>query len=186
VGAQEGMKKTVRIKDKLFRLLVPKKEIDQAVERVAREISLDYEGKEPLFLCILNGSFIFAADLLRKITVPCTVSFVKCSSYSGTRSTQYVRNLIGLNEDLVNRDVIIVEDIIDTGLTVSNLLKDIRKKDPASLRIAAFSFKKEAFMADFKIDYLCMEVPDRFIVGYGLDYDGFGRNLGEIYQLATE
>ena len=177
------MTSTVRVKDREFEPMVSEEEIALAVERIASRIRQDYEGKDPVFLCVLNGSFIFAADLLRRTGIPCRVSFVKYASYAGTSSTQYVKNLVGLNEDLEGRDVIIVEDIVDTGLTISHLLKELAEKKPASVRIAAFCFKKEAFRADFTIDYLGLEIPDVFVVGYGLDYDGYGRNLEGLYKI---
>ena len=177
------MNKTVKIKDKIFEPLVLPVEIGYAVDAVAQKINADYAGREPLFLCILNGSFIFAADLLRRIDLPCRVSFIKYASYSGVRSTHYVRDLIGVNENLAGQDVIIVEDIVDSGLTVSHLLKELEGKALSSLRIAAFCFKRSAFKADFGIDYLGMEVPDEFLVGYGLDYEGYGRNLKGLYKL---
>ena len=180
------MKSAVRIKDKFFEPMISEQEIMADVDQVARRINIDYQGKDPLFLCILNGSFVFAADLLRRIQIPCRVSFVRYASYSGASSTQYVRNLIGLGEDLSGQDVIIVEDIIDTGLTMSFLLKELAGKSPASVKIAALFFKKDAFRAGFTIDYLGREVPDEFIIGYGLDYDGYGRNLKGIYQLSKE
>jgi hypoxanthine phosphoribosyltransferase len=180
------MKKQTQVKDRLFELLVPQERISAAVDETAARINSDYAGKTPLFLCILNGSFIFAADLLRRITIPCTVSFVKYSSYAGTSSAQYIKNLIGVNEEISGKDVIIVEDIIDTGLTVSHLLEELAPKAPASVKIAAFCFKKEAFKGDYRIDYLGMEIPNRFVVGYGLDYDGYGRNLPEIYQVTNQ
>jgi hypoxanthine phosphoribosyltransferase len=178
------MKERMLVKDKLFEPMIPAKRITGAVEDVARRINADYAGREPLFLCVLNGSFVFAADLLRKINLPCRVTFVKYASWSGTQSTQYVTNLIGLNEDLKGQDVVIVEDIVDTGLTISHLLKEISEMNPASVKIAAFCFKRTAFRADFRIDYLGMEIPDEFVVGYGLDYDGYGRNLEGIYKIA--
>jgi hypoxanthine phosphoribosyltransferase len=177
------MKETIRVKDRMFGLMVPEEEIAAAVAGIARRINSDYAGKEPVFLCVLNGSFIFAADLLRKIDLPCRVSFIKYASYTGTRSTQQIRNLIGLNEDLKGQDVIIVEDIVDTGLTLGHLLEELAHEGLSSLRIAAFCFKKEAFRADFRIDYPGMEIPNEFVVGYGMDYDGFGRNLAGIYKI---
>lgn len=177
------MNKTIRVKDKLFEPMIPEEEIREAVNGIARRINSDYAGKEPVFLCVLNGSFIFASDLLRRINLPCRLSFIKYASYSGTRSTQEIRNLIGLNEDLEGQDVIVVEDIIDTGLTISHLLGDLSDKGLSTLRIAAFCFKKDAFRADFRIDYLGMELPNEFVVGYGMDYDGFGRNLPGIYKI---
>lgn len=177
------MSRKVFVLDKEFELFIPAPDIDNTVSKIAGEINRDYESKNPLFLCVLNGAFIFAADLLRKITIPCTVSFVKYSSYSGTQSTQYVKKLIGLSEELSGRNVIVVEDIIDTGITMEELLKEIREKRPASVRIAAFCFKPEAFRKSFGIDYLGMEIPNEFVVGYGLDYNGYGRNLEGIYKI---
>src|SRR5512138_3256990 len=141
----QKMNKQVMVNGRPFEVLVTQETIAIAVGKVAGRINKDYEGKTPLFLCILNGSFIFAADLLRKITIPCTVSFVKFSSYAGTSSTQNVRRLIGLNEEVGGKDIILVEDIVDTGLTVGHLLEELLPKSPASLKIAAFCFKKEAF-----------------------------------------
>jgi len=178
------MKSTVRIKDKFFEPMISEQEIMDEVDRVAHKINIDYKEKDPLFLCILNGSFVFAADLLRRIQIPCRVSFVRYASYSGASSTQYVRNLIGLGEDQAGQDGIHVEDHIDTGLTMSFLLKELAGRSPASVKIAALFFKKDAFRAGFVIDYLGREVPDEFIIGYGLDYDGYGRNLKGIYQLS--
>lgn len=173
----------IKVKDRNFETCINASVIDAAVQRIATEIDRDYAGKDPMFLAILNGSFVFAADLLRKITIPCRISFVKLSSYSGTASQQHIDELIGLNEDLTGKHVIIVEDIVDTGLTIDKLLKDIEQLRPASVRLACFTFKKNAFKKDFPIDYLGITIPDEFVVGYGLDYDGYGRNLPEIYKL---
>jgi hypoxanthine phosphoribosyltransferase len=175
----------VKVKDKLFEPMISAAEITSVVDGIARRINADYAGKEPLFLCVLNGSFIFASDLLRKIDLPCRLSFVKYASYTGIQSTQSIKTLLGLNEELAGTDVIIVEDIVDSGLTMSHLLEELSEKNPASVRIATFCFKKDAFKSDFKIDYVGMEIPDRFVVGYGLDYDGYGRNFDGIYQLVT-
>jgi hypoxanthine phosphoribosyltransferase len=172
----------VRVKDKNFEPFISEEKIIETVERLANDINLDYREKEPLFLCVLNGSFIFAADLIRRVSVPCNVSFIKYASYSGTQSTNYIRNLIGLNEEIAGRDVIVVEDIVDTGLTMAHLLAELKDKRAASVRIAAFCLKPEAFRESFKIDYLGLEISNDFIVGYGLDYDGFGRNLPSIYK----
>jgi hypoxanthine phosphoribosyltransferase len=173
----------IKVKDRKFERSINASVIDAAVQRVAGEINHDYEGKDPLFLAILNGSFIFAADLLRKITIPCRISFVKLASYSGTTSKKQIDELIGLNEDINGKHVIIVEDIVDTGLTIDKLLTDLKHFNPASVRLACFTFKKDAFQKDFQIDYLGITIPDEFVVGYGLDYDGYGRNLPDIYKL---
>jgi hypoxanthine phosphoribosyltransferase len=134
-------------------------------------------------LAILNGAFVFASDLMRKITIPCEISFVKYSSYSGTTTTEEVKRLIGVEEDISGRHVIIVEDIIDTGITVEKIMAELDLKHPASVKIACFCFKPEAFRKDYPIDYIGMKIPNDFIVGYGLDYNGYGRNLPEVYKI---
>lgn len=173
----------IKVKDKEFEISIDASTIEAAVKKIAREISRDYEGKNPLFLSILNGSFVFAADLMRHITVPCQISFVKYSSYSGTNSTEEVKELIGLNEGITGRHLIIVEDIVDTGITIDKLLGDLVKYNPSSVRLACLTFKEAAFRKTFNIDYLGMKIPNEFVVGYGLDYDGFGRNLPDIYKI---
>lgn len=177
---------TILVKDKYFTKFIGSQAIDEHVGRIAGLINKDYQDKNPLFLCVLNGAFIFAADLLRKITCPCQVSFVRYSSYSGTSSKGEIKSLIGLNEDLRGRHIIIVEDIIDTGLTMDHMLTELKAHYPAGVSIACFCFKPEAFKKSFKIDYLGLEIPNEFVVGYGLDYDGYGRNLPEIYKITTQ
>ena len=174
----------VVVKDREFILSVSSREIERTVQRIAGRINRDYEDKDPLFLCILNGAFVFASDLIRKIRIPCRVSFVKFASYAGTATTSEVKELIGLNEDLKGRHVIVVEDIVDTGITMDRLLSHLQGLEPASIRLAVFCFKPQAFRKSFAIDYLGMEIPNDFVVGYGLDYDGYGRNLPEIYKVA--
>jgi hypoxanthine phosphoribosyltransferase len=173
----------VQVRELTFEKFIGKEEIDAAVQKVADGINRDFEGKNPLLLAILNGAFIFASDLMRKITIPCEISFVKFASYSGTLTTSKVKELIGVNENLVGRNVIIVEDIVDTGITLDKLLGDVKNKKPLSVKVACFCFKPEAFQKDFTIYYLGMEIPNDFIVGYGLDYDGYGRNLPDIYKV---
>jgi hypoxanthine phosphoribosyltransferase len=173
----------VQVRELVFEKFIGREEIEAAVQRVADGINRDYSGKNPLLLAILNGAFIFASDLMRKITIPCEISFVKYASYSGTLTTSKVKELIGVNEELEGRHVIVVEDIVDTGITMHKLLNDIREKNPLDVRVACFCFKAEAFQKDFKIDYLGMEISNDFIVGYGLDYDGHGRNFPEIYKV---
>jgi len=173
----------IKVKDKDFEISIDASVIAAAVQKMAVEINRDYEGKNPLFLAILNGAFIFAADLIRKITIPCQISFVKLSSYSGTASTTIIKELIGLNEDINGRHLVIIEDIVDSGLTLEKFLQDLEKFEPASIKLACFTFKKEAFKKSFRIDYLGITIPNEFIVGYGLDYDGYGRNLPDIYKI---
>jgi hypoxanthine phosphoribosyltransferase len=175
----------VKVKDKEFEISIPSSAIDAAVSRMADEINRDYKDKSPLFLAILNGSFVFAADLIRKITIPCQISFVKLSSYSGTQSTNEVKEMIGLTEDISGRNIIILEDIVDSGITLEHLIQNLKKLNPADIKIACFTFKPEAFKKTFRIDYLGISIPNDFIVGYGLDYDGYGRNLPDIYKIAS-
>ena len=171
------------VKDKVFRKFISHEEIDLAVAAIAERINIDYSDKNPLLLGILNGAFVFAADLIRKLDIPCQISFVKYASYSGTQSAEKVKELIGLNEEINGRHIIVVEDIVDKGITMDRLLVDLQKFQPLSIRIACFCLKPDTFVKDFTIDYLGMEIPNDFIVGYGLDYDGYGRNLPEIYKL---
>jgi hypoxanthine phosphoribosyltransferase len=177
------MMKTVQVRELVFEEFIDAGAIDAAVQRVADGINRDYQEKNPLLLAVLNGAFVFASDLMRKITVPCEISFVKYASYSGTTSTTRVKELIGINEDVKGRHVIVVEDIVDTGITMEQLLLELRDKAPADVKLACFCFKPEAFKKSFRIDYLGMSIPNDFIVGYGLDYDGYGRNLPEIYKV---
>lgn len=176
----------VKVRDKEFSLFLTAEEIDKAVEQVAEMINIDMQGKTPLFLCILNGAFIFASDLLKKVEVDCEISFVKLSSYQGTKTTNTVRELIGLDESLEDRTVIIIEDIIDTGITMGYTLEKLKKLGATDVRIASLLFKPEAFRMKYAIDYVGIVIPNKFIVGYGLDYDGQGRNLPDIYQIIEE
>ena len=175
----------VKVKDKEFEISISSATIETAVQRMADEINRDYADKSPLFLAILNGSCVFAADLIRKVTIPCQISFVKLASYSGTTSTNQVREMIGLNEDITGRHIIILEDIVDSGITLDHLIHDLEKLNPADVKVACFTFKPEAFKKAFRIDYLGISIPNDFIVGYGLDYDGFGRNLPDIYKIIS-
>ncbi len=174
---------TVKLHDKEFRVSIPASVIDKSVSAMAERINADYEGKKPLFLIVLNGAFMFASDLIKKIDAECEITFVKLSSYSGTNSTHVVRELIGLDESLEGRDVIIVEDIIDTGITMENTIQKLKHLKARDVKIATLLFKPNAFQKDYTIDYIGMEIPNDFIVGYGLDYDGLGRNLPDIYKI---
>ncbi|MCK5080271.1 MAG: hypoxanthine phosphoribosyltransferase [Bacteroidales bacterium] len=176
----------VKVRDKEFSLFLTAEEIDKAVEQVAEMINADMQGKDPLFLCVLNGAFIFASDLLKKVEVDCEISFVKLSSYVGTQTTNTVRELIGLDQVLTDRTVVVVEDIIDTGITMSYTLEKLRKLGASDVRIATLLFKPEAFKKDYPIDYVGIVIPNEFIVGYGLDYDGHGRNFPDIYKIIED
>ena len=175
--------KKVKVRDKEFSLFLTAEEIDKAVKKVADMINTDMMGRDPLFLCVLNGAFIFASDLLKKVEVDCEISFVKLSSYVGTQTTNSVRELIGLDQVVADRTVVIVEDIIDTGITMAYTLDKLRKLGASDVKIATLLFKPEAFKKDYPIDYVGLVIPNEFIVGYGLDYDGHGRNLPDIYKI---
>jgi len=177
------MDQTVKIKDKEFTVLISAEKIQERVSDIAGQINNDYRNKTPLFIGVLNGAFLFTADLFKKIDLTCELSFVRVSSYSGTSSTGTVRNLIGLNEDLKDRDIIVIEDIVDTGDTMVYLLDELKKHSPASVRLATAVFKPKALRHPIRPDYVGFELPPAFIVGYGLDYDGIGRNLNDIYVL---
>ncbi len=173
--------KTIQLKDKTFRINFTSEEILKQVNRVASEIDRDYADKTPLIIVVLNGAFMFASDLMKAMDINCEISFVKLSSYEGTQSTEKVKEIIGLNQNIEGREIIIVEDIVDTGITMENLLADLHKMKPNSIRVATLLFKPESFRKDFKIDYIGLSIPNDFIVGYGLDYDQLGRNLSDIY-----
>ena len=174
---------TIQVKDREFEVFLKEKDIQKEIKRVASEINRDYIGKEPLFLCILNGAFMFAADLLKEVNVPCNVSFVKVASYSGTDSTGKVKELMGLNESVEGRHVIIVEDIVDTGYTMRDILDSLSEKNAASVQVCALLCKPDKLKVDLDLKYLALNIPNGFIVGYGLDYDGFGRNSRDIYKI---
>ena len=176
-------KQTIQVKDKTFAVSIPESEIKQQIKRVAAEISRDYAGRQPVFLAVLNGSFIFAADLLREVDLPCEISFVKLASYQGTSSTGEIREVIGLNIDITGRPVIIVEDIVDTGLTMAHMLETLQSHNPASIDICTLLFKPTKLQVSLDVRYCCKEIPDDFVVGFGLDYDGFGRNTKDIYTI---
>ena len=174
---------TIQIKDKRFTTFIPEERILREVERVASEINRDLEGTNPLFLSVLNGSFMFAADLMRNLTIPSEIFFVKLASYAGTSSTGKVKELVGLNDDIEGRTVVIVEDIVDTGVTMKHLLETLQAKNPKEIRIATLLLKPDKLKVDLNIHYIAMRIPNDFIVGYGLDYDGLGRNYRDIYTV---
>lgn len=173
----------VKIKDKSFKTFIPEAEILERVKAVAEKINHDLADKNPLFLAVLNGSFVFAADLMRHITIPSEISFVKLASYQGTASTGTVKEVIGINEDLQGRTVVIVEDIVDTGLTMKRMLESLGTRNPESLHICTLLLKPEKLQVPLDIEYVALEIPNDFIVGYGLDYDQQGRNLRDIYAV---
>lgn len=173
----------VIVKDKCFTRTITSETIQQRVAELAAKVNSDYQHKKPVFIGVLTGSVFFAVDLLKNISVDCEVSFIRVASYQGINSTGEVTNIIGLKEDIKDRDVLIIEDIIDTGNTVSYLIKELSQKKPASIKIATALFKPKALLHEIKPHYIGFEIEPDFVVGYGLDYDGFGRNLNDIYVL---
>lgn len=176
----------IRVHDKIFRPFIDAETIQAKVFEAGRQIAREYQGLDPLFIVILNGSFMFAADIIRAIDIPSEISFIKLASYKGTTSTGNVITAIGMDENLTGRHVIILEDIIDSGKTLHSFLPEIWQRQPASIKIAVFLSKPSALRYDVKPDYHCFEIPDDFVVGYGLDYDGLGRNLPSLYILADQ
>lgn len=173
-----------QVLDKQFKSYLEKETIQIEVERIANELNTDYADKNPLFIAILNGSFMFASDIFKLIKVPAEICFIKLASYKGTQSTGQVITAIGLDRDLFERDVVIIEDIVDTGKTLTAFLPQLEHQQPRSLKICSLLHKKVATTYPVQINYLGFEIPDLFVVGYGLDYNGFGRNLNKIMQLA--
>ena len=178
--------KTVTVKDKCFGVSIPEDVIKQRVKALAERISKDMDGKNPLFLAVLNGAFVFAADLMRELTIPFEISFVKLASYQGTTSTGKVKEVIGINEDLSGRTVVIIEDIVDTGLTMKRMIESLGTRNPESVHICTLLLKPEKLQEQLDVEYVAMKIPNDFIVGYGLDYDQQGRNLSDIYTLVSE
>ena len=180
---QKSDMSTIKIHDKVFRTSYSEAEILQHVKAVADRLNKDMEGKNPLFLAVLNGSFIFAADLMRMITIPCEISFVKLASYQGTLSTGKVKEVIGINGDSTGRTVVIIEDIVESGLTMKRMIDTLGTRNPESVHICTLLLKPEKLEVNLNVEYAAMEIPNDFIVGYGLDYNQQGRNLREIYTL---
>ena len=178
--------KQVKLKDKEFGVSIPSEKIQTVISEMAVKINNDYKDKNvPLFISILNGSFMFTADLFKHINFNCEVTFLKLTSYKGVVTTGVVRQLIGVNEEIKGRDVIVLEDIVDTGITLEQIIEQLDSYEPSSIKVASLLYKPAAYLKNRKIDYIGMEIPNDFIVGYGLDYDGLGRNLADIYTLIS-
>lgn len=171
----------IKLQDKWFKVMIPAEEIDVAVDRVAKQLDERYKGRTPIFLGVLSGSFLFLSDLVRKISFDSQLAFVKISSYSGTESTGNVQQQLGIDFDIEGRDIIIVEDIVETGHSMNYLLDYLKAKNPASISICTLFFKPDKFLYEYKIDYTALSIGNEFIVGYGLDYNQLGRNLKDIY-----
>ena len=177
----------IRIKDKEFQISIPHDTIYKSVKRIATQISEDFHGKEtPIFLSILNGAFMFTADLFKELEIDGYLSFVKFASYQGTSSSGEVKQLLGINEDLKDENVIVLEDIVDSGLTIKQVVDEVASFQPKEMKIATLLLKPAVFKGEVKLDYIGMEVPNDFIIGYGLDYDGLGRNHRDIYKVVSQ
>jgi hypoxanthine phosphoribosyltransferase len=177
--------KEIRILDKKFRELIPGRVVQKRIGEMAKEINKDLQGREVVFLGILNGAFLFAADLFRQIDFQARISFVKLASYEGTSTSGTIKELIGWNEDIKNKTIVIVEDIVDTGNTLERILDELIMRKAAEIKVATLLFKPAAYSRDFSLDYIGFEIPDDFVIGCGLDFDGYGRNLSSIYSLIS-
>jgi hypoxanthine phosphoribosyltransferase len=175
--------KQITIQNKSFGLFISAQEIEESIKVIADRINKRFQDNHPIFISVLNGAFMFTSDLLKKIDIPCELSFVKVSSYQGTESTGIAKELVGLKEDIRNRHVIVLEDIIDTGVTISSVIHQLKLKEPATITIATLLLKPDCLKEKLHIDHIGFSIPDKFVVGYGLDLDGYGRNLSDIYQL---
>ena len=178
--------KNIKIRDREFRLFLTEEKIMTVILRMAKEISMDMKDKDPLFVCVLNGAFMFASELFKSLDfVESEITFVKMASYRGTHSTGIIRQLIGLNEVIEGRTVVVLEDIVDSGSTIENIINQLKDMNPGEIRIATLLFKPAAVVKKVQLDYIGMEIPNDFIVGFGLDYDGYGRNLRDIYSVCN-
>jgi hypoxanthine phosphoribosyltransferase len=173
----------VTVHDKSFEVYIKESVIQDRIAELALKMNADFKGKKPLFLAVLNGSFLFASDLFKKLNIECEISFVKLASYEGTQSTEKVKKLIGMNENIKGRTVVILEDIVDTGITINEIMAQLSLLQPAEVKIATLLFKPAAYIKRVHLDYVGFEVPKVFLLGYGLDYDGLGRNLTDIYKI---
>lgn len=177
------MKEAVTIQDKQFDLFIEHEVIEHEIRRVAQQINAELADRNPIFLAVLNGAFMFAAELMKEVSIPCEITFVRLASYKGTSSTNQVTEVLGLNENIEGRLVVIVEDIVDSGATMASLLQELAVFKPAEVKIATLLFKPAAMKKKLQLDYVALEIPNDFIVGYGLDYNGYGRNLKDIYKV---
>lgn len=177
------MTKKVKVLDKEFAISITNDEILEQIKRMAAQINEDMKGRDVIFMGILNGSFMFAGDLFKYITIDCHITFLKLASYQGTSSTGNVKRLIGLNEDIKDKTVVVLEDIVDTGITLDNIKKQLLGYEPAEIKFATLLFKPGSYTKDVKLDYVGFSIPNDFIIGYGLDYNGYGRNLADIYKI---
>ena len=175
--------KKIKVLDKEFEITLSSETIQKRIGELAVELSRDYEGRKPVFLGILNGSFMFASDLFKLISIDAQITFLKLASYQGTVTTGSVKQLIGLNQDIIGQEIVIIEDIVDTGITLENIMRQLSGYQPKSIKIVTLLYKPDSYQKDINVDYIGFSIPNEFIVGYGLDYNGFGRNYEDIYTL---
>jgi len=178
--------KRIKVLDLTFEIIIPEETIQQEISRIARQMNRDLAEKNPIFLGILNGAFMFASDLFKQITIPCQITFLKLASYEGTQTTGTVRQLIGINQDLKDRTVVLLEDIVDTGITLDTILRQLNGYEPKEILVATLLHKPDALQKDVRLNYVGFEIPNEFVLGFGLDYNGYARNLPEIYTLVKE
>lgn len=179
-------KKRIKVLDLTFETSITEEVIQQEIKRIAEQMNRDLADKNPLFLGILNGAFMFASDLFKQINFPCQITFLKLASYDGTKTTGTVKQLIGINQDLKDRTVVLLEDIVDTGITLDTILRQLSGYEPKEILVATMLHKPDALQKDVRLDYVGFEIPNEFVLGYGLDYNGYARNLPEIYTLVKE
>jgi hypoxanthine phosphoribosyltransferase len=180
------MSETIEVLDRKFKRSITREQLQEQVQRIAAELNRDLADKNPVFLGILNGAFMFAADLFKLIDIPCQITFLKLASYEGTATTGSVRQLIGINQDLKHRTVVVLEDIVDTGITLDTIIRQLNGFEPREVLVATMLHKPDATKRTVHLDYVGFKIPNEFVIGYGLDYDGYGRNLPEIYTLSGE
>ncbi len=173
------------IRGREFELFIPNSQIRAVISDMADSMKRDLEGRDVIFMAILNGAFMFAAELIKHIPPNCQITFLKLASYAGTSSTGTVKRLIGINEDIHHKTVVILEDIVDTGITLEHIIRQLKGYEPDQIRVATLLHKPDAYLKDIKLDYVGLEIPNDFVVGFGLDYEGFGRNLPDIYRVVA-
>jgi len=173
----------ITVKDRQFEPFIKQHDIESNIKRIAAQINTELDGKQPLFVAVLNGAFMFAAELMKEVTIPCEIAFVRLASYAGTQTTNQVSELLGLSEPIKDRTIVIVEDIVDTGNTMVALISKLQQYEPKEIKIATLLLKPDALKQPIQCDYVALEIPNDFILGYGLDYDGYGRNLKDIYKI---
>lgn len=176
-------KEVITVRDKQFEMFIKQADVEQGIKNIAAKINADLNGEHPVFLAVLNGAFMFAGELMKEVTIPSEITFVRLVSYHGTTSTSHVTQVLGIDACIKNRTVVIVEDIVDTGNTMLTLLEELKKYNPKEIKVATLLFKPDALKHPIHLDYVALEIPNDFILGYGLDYDGYGRNLKDIYKI---